>query len=82
MQREAYDCTTAPNPQPDGIANHIAVFAFSIEKDMIYGQPLNYIHSIIITEDIVLRRGNIIVDGIIYHIIMLWIDISLDRALY
>ena len=55
-QREAYNCTTAPNPQPDGIAYHdIAVFAFSDEKDMLYGQPLNYTHIMVDNE---LKTGN------------------------
>ena len=39
---EAYDCVGATNYNPVGISDHIAVFAFSSEKKMICGQPLNY----------------------------------------
>ena len=59
VQREAYNCTlsTALNSQPDRIANHvaIAVFAFSDEKHMIYGQPLNYTYIMVDNE---LKTGN------------------------
>ena len=36
--QEAYDCVEVP---PVSIAVHVAVFAFSNEQEMIYGQPLN-----------------------------------------
>lgn len=40
LQMEAYDCIENPNPNII-IANQVAVFAFSSEKGMVYGQPLN-----------------------------------------
>ena len=40
IEQEAYNCTQIPNL--DGIPDHhVAVFAFSHEKNMIYGQPLS-----------------------------------------
>ena len=81
VQREAYNCTTTlNNPQPDGIANHVAitVFAFSDEKHMIYGQPLNYTY-IYIMVDNELKTGNGRYN--IFLNAMLWvIDVSLNRA--
>ena len=38
-QEEAYGCEEISNQ--DSIADNVAVFAFSSEKKMIYGQPLN-----------------------------------------
>ena len=49
LQTEAYDCIENPNPNII-MANQGAVFAFSSEKGMVYGQPLNIMWDNIIWE--------------------------------
>ena len=40
VEQEAYGCVDLRS-NPDSIADNVAVFVFSSEKKMIYGQPLN-----------------------------------------
>ena len=45
IEQDAHDCIEISNL--DGMLHHVAVFAFSMEKNMIHGQPLNYsVHNI------------------------------------
>ena len=62
VQKEADGCIETPNQ--DKISDHVnvAVFAFSGEKDMMYGQPLNIL--------LELNRGKSIVEeGIV---VLMW----------
>ena len=40
VEQEAYGCVDLRS-NPDSISDNVAIFAFSSEKKMIYGQPLN-----------------------------------------